>query len=287
MRTWTGAATGAISPTAGYRRGSIRARRPVPRAAAASTSAPSMRRIIALDAATGAVCRDFGVNGTVNLRNRAAQRAVRIAEEYELTSPPAVVNGVIVTGSGMADNNRTNAASGEVRAYDARTGALRWTWDPIPRDSTDPAWRTWRGLMAHTTGAANAWSVIAADSARESGIRADHESEPGLLRRRADGRQPVCELHRRAAGVDRRGRVVIPDRASRPLGLRQRLAAGAGRPSRTMARAWTWCSRRPRPGSCSCWTVTPAFPSSRSRSAPCPRASSAPSTRRRRSRSTR
>jgi quinoprotein glucose dehydrogenase len=73
---------------------------------------------------------------------------------------------MIVTGSSVADNNRTNAASGEVRAYDARTGALRWSWDPIPRDSTDPAWSTWRGPMAHSTGAANAWSVIAADSAR-------------------------------------------------------------------------------------------------------------------------
>jgi quinoprotein glucose dehydrogenase len=122
-------------------------------------------RIIALDATTGAVCRDFGVNGTVNLR-LGLHNAPYYPEEYELTSPPAVVNGVIVAGSGVADNNRINAASGEVRAFDARTGALRWTWDPIPRDSTDPAWKTWRGPMAHATGAANAWSVIAADSAR-------------------------------------------------------------------------------------------------------------------------
>ena len=69
--------------------------------------------------------------------------------EYELTSPPAVIRGLIVTGSAVADNNRTNAASGEVRAYDARTGALRWTWDPVPRDSTDPAWTD----MARTDGA--------------------------------------------------------------------------------------------------------------------------------------
>jgi quinoprotein glucose dehydrogenase len=74
---------------------------------------------------------------------------------------------MIVTGSSVADNNRTNAASGEVRAYDAKTGAIRWTWDPVPRDSTDPQWSTWRGVMAHTTGAANAWSIIAADSARD------------------------------------------------------------------------------------------------------------------------
>ena len=123
-------------------------------------------RIIALDARTGALCREFGDSGTVHLR-RGLRNAPFEAAEYELTSPPAVINGRLVTGSAVADNNRTNAASGEVRAYDARTGALRWSWDPVPRDSADPAWISWRGAMAHTTGAANAWSVIAADSARD------------------------------------------------------------------------------------------------------------------------
>ncbi len=123
-------------------------------------------RIIALDAKSGALCTGFGERGTVNLR-KGLRNAPYYEEEYELTSPPAVINGMIVTGSAIADNGRTNAASGEVRAYDARTGALRWSWDPVPRDPTDPAWDSWRGAMAHTTGAANAWSVIAADSARD------------------------------------------------------------------------------------------------------------------------
>ena len=123
-------------------------------------------RIIALDAKTGAPCRDFGERGTVTLR-RGLHNTPYYTEEYELTSPPAIVNGLVVAGSAVADNNRTNAASGEVRAFDARTGALRWSWDPVPRDSTDPAWSTWRGAMSHGTGAANAWSVIVADSARD------------------------------------------------------------------------------------------------------------------------
>jgi quinoprotein glucose dehydrogenase len=123
-------------------------------------------RIIALDARTGTLCRGFGDAGTVDLR-RGLRNAPFEQQEYSLTSPPAIINGLLVTGSSVADNNRTNAASGEVRAFDARTGALKWTWDPVPRDSTDPAWSSWRGNMAHTTGAANAWSVIAADSARD------------------------------------------------------------------------------------------------------------------------
>lgn len=143
--------------------------------AAARPDAPCRRRIylgtldariVALDAKRGVPCRDFGRDGTVSLRDGLRNTPYETAE-YELTSPPAVIDGLIVTGSAVADNTRTNAASGEVRAYDARTGALRWTWDPVPRDSSDAAWRTWRGPMAHSTGAANAWSVIATDSARD------------------------------------------------------------------------------------------------------------------------
>src|SRR5260370_8042850 len=85
---------------------------------------------------------------------------------YSMTSPPVVVNGLVITGSSVADNSRPNPASGEVRAYDARSGALKWTWDPIPQDPKDPAYDEWAGAMAHKTGAANAWSVLAADPER-------------------------------------------------------------------------------------------------------------------------
>jgi quinoprotein glucose dehydrogenase len=122
-------------------------------------------RIFALDARTGARCTSFGTNGVISLRKGLRNSPFETAE-YQVTSPPAVIGGMIVSGSSIADNNRTNAASGEVRGFDARTGALKWTWDPVPRDSTDKAWSSWTGVMAHTTGAANAWSVIAADSAR-------------------------------------------------------------------------------------------------------------------------
>jgi quinoprotein glucose dehydrogenase len=123
-------------------------------------------RLIALDAHDGAPCRDFGARGTVNLR-KGLHNAPFEESEYEVTSPPAVVGNLVVVGSGVADNNRIAAASGEVRAYDARSGARRWSWDPVPRDSADPAWASWRGPLAHNTGAANAWSVLAADTARD------------------------------------------------------------------------------------------------------------------------
>ena len=123
-------------------------------------------RLIALHAATGALVQEFGQGGTVDLRRGLRNQPFEFAE-YEVTSPPAVINDLLVVGSAVADNNRTDAASGEVRAYDAATGALRWTWDPVPQDRSDPAYPTWEGANAHRTGAANAWSVIAADPQRD------------------------------------------------------------------------------------------------------------------------
>jgi len=73
-------------------------------------------RLIALDAATGSPCGDFGAGGTVGLR-AGLRNQPAFASEYEETSPPTVVDGVVVVGSAVADNNRTDAASGEVRGF--------------------------------------------------------------------------------------------------------------------------------------------------------------------------
>jgi len=123
-------------------------------------------RMFALDMRTGQRINAFGQNGEVSLR-AGLRNAPDWDTEFEVTSPPAIVNDIIVVGSAIADNSRIDAASGEVRAYDARTGALRWTWDPVPRSAADPAYNSWQGPNAHRTGAANAWSVIAADPARD------------------------------------------------------------------------------------------------------------------------
>jgi quinoprotein glucose dehydrogenase len=122
-------------------------------------------RLVALDARNGAPCESFGKGGTVDLiaglRNQQS-----FGDEYEQTSPPAVIGDLIVVGSAIADNSSTVGATGEVRAFDARTGALRWTWNPVPQDPADPAHATWRGPDAHRSGGANTWSIIAADPAR-------------------------------------------------------------------------------------------------------------------------
>jgi quinoprotein glucose dehydrogenase len=123
-------------------------------------------RLFALDAATGASCDGFGVGGAIDLR-QGLRNPPDSRSEYEMTSPPAVINGVVVTGSAVADNGRTTMASGEVRGWDARTGALRWSWDPVPQSPDDEAYDDWRGASARRTGGANAWSVIVSDPARD------------------------------------------------------------------------------------------------------------------------
>ncbi len=110
-------------------------------------------RLIALDAATGTPCEDFGDGGTVDLR-KGLLIAPHWFAAYEETSPPAVVGDLVIVGSAVADNTRADQPSGEVRAYEAKTGKLVWTWEPLLKD-------------ASRVGAANAWSVIAVDAGRK------------------------------------------------------------------------------------------------------------------------
>ena len=117
-------------------------------------------RLIALDANSGNPITYFGKEGTVDLKEG-------IGADLSVTSPPAIIGNLIVIGSSLGDNQRFDYPRGAVRAYDVHSGQLRWTWDPIPQDSTDKAWNTWNGPKAHKAGAANAWSVISADPQRD------------------------------------------------------------------------------------------------------------------------
>jgi quinoprotein glucose dehydrogenase len=123
-------------------------------------------RLITLDARDGKTCEGFGKEGAVDLI-AGLRNPQSYGDEYEQTSPPAVIGDLVVVGSAIADNNSTVGASGEVRGFDVRTGALRWTWHPVPQDAADPAHASWRGPQAHRTGHANTWSVIAADPQRD------------------------------------------------------------------------------------------------------------------------
>ena len=60
--------------------------------------APIDARLFAIDAATGAVCADFGEEGMIDLR-RGLRRPPRSKDEYQTTSPPAILGEVVIIGS--------------------------------------------------------------------------------------------------------------------------------------------------------------------------------------------
>ena len=122
-------------------------------------------RLIALDAGTGRPVAGFGDGGTIDLRRGLRVPPTGFAD-YEVTSPPAIVDDTIVVGSGIADGTSKPHPSGEVRGFDARSGKLTWTWDPVPQDAGAVGAETWGKGSAPHVGGANAWSVIVADPAR-------------------------------------------------------------------------------------------------------------------------
>jgi len=119
-------------------------------------------RLIALDAASGTPCREFGANGAVDLL--AGLSPVHDSWEYNVTSPATVIGDRIVVGSSIADTLRADSPPGDVRAFDVRTGALVWTFHTIPH-AGERGHETWENGTART-GAANVWSTITADPAR-------------------------------------------------------------------------------------------------------------------------
>ena len=121
-------------------------------------------RLLALDALSGSPCTGFGDRGTVRLDLGVGEVQVG---QYGVTSPPVVVGDVVIVGSSMGDNRRVDMERGTVRGYDAVSGALRWSWDPIPRSPSDPAWDEWTADAAEKTGAANAWAPLSADPERD------------------------------------------------------------------------------------------------------------------------
>ena len=119
-------------------------------------------RLLALDAATGTPCDGFGDHGSVDLNPAAGPQRWR--GEYQVTSPPAVVAGLVVVGSAIGDNQRWNAPSGVVRGFDARTGAQRWAFDLAPPGFRRTAENT--SAAGYALGSPNAWAPFAVDEAR-------------------------------------------------------------------------------------------------------------------------
>jgi quinoprotein glucose dehydrogenase len=120
-------------------------------------------RLIALDAANGRPCPTFGDEGVVDLTTGLGEIA---PGEYAVTSPPTLVGDVVAVGALVGDGRRTEHPGGVVRGFDARTGALRWAFDPVP-PGTPALLPGADGTPNFHRGTPNAWAPFAADPARD------------------------------------------------------------------------------------------------------------------------
>jgi len=115
-------------------------------------------RLIALDAATGEPCTDFGDGGQVDVTHGLSEHQ---PYEYAITSPPAILGDTVITGAMVLDNSRVGVPSGVVRAYDVRTGAFRWAWNPVP-----PELEQLNEDGTYRSGTTNVWSLLSLDEQR-------------------------------------------------------------------------------------------------------------------------
>jgi quinoprotein glucose dehydrogenase len=83
-------------------------------------------RLIAVDAATGKSCENFGTHGEVSLLKGLGET---VPGFVAMTSPPVLVKGTVVVNHEVLDGQRRWAPSGAIRGFDADTGAFKWAWD--------------------------------------------------------------------------------------------------------------------------------------------------------------
>jgi quinoprotein glucose dehydrogenase len=122
-------------------------------------------KLIALDAVTGKTFSDFGENGFVDLRKGLRNDADIDKYNVTNTSPGVVYKDLIIVGSSLNENYE--ALSGDIRAYDVRTGKMKWTFHTIPHPG-EFGYDTWSEESYKNIGGSNAWAGLSID--RERGL---------------------------------------------------------------------------------------------------------------------
>jgi quinoprotein glucose dehydrogenase len=117
--------------------------------------------LYALDATTGKVIPSFGENGRIDLRK--GLREPYEAQSVALTTPGSIYKDLIIVGGSNPETHP--APPGDIRAFDVRSGALRWTFHTIPRPG-EFGYDTWPKDAWKDAGAANNWTGMTVDQKR-------------------------------------------------------------------------------------------------------------------------
>src|SRR5262249_20660825 len=121
-------------------------------------------RLIALDAANGRPNPQFGHGGVVDLR--AGLYGTQSEDViYGGTSPPAIYKNLVITGA-VVPEYPSKGPSGQVPAFDVRTGKLVWTFHTIPQPG-EKGHKTWAADAWKDRTGANVWSIISVDAERD------------------------------------------------------------------------------------------------------------------------
>jgi quinoprotein glucose dehydrogenase len=117
-----------------------------------------MNYLYALDPDTGKPIRSFGENGRIDLRKNL--RGDYHLQSIALTTPGTIYKDLIIVGGRMPEDYP--APPGDIRAFDVRTGTLRWTFHTIPHPD-EPGYETWPKGAWEYAGAANNWCGMTVD----------------------------------------------------------------------------------------------------------------------------
>ncbi len=124
----------------------------------------SRYRLIELDAKTGQLVDGFGSHGIVDLSEGLVWAINK--KHYTNTSPPVVYKDLIILGNGVGDRlTYKNDPPGDVRAFNARTGKMVWTFHTIPQRG-EFGNNTWDGGSWQFTGHTNVWAPMSLDETR-------------------------------------------------------------------------------------------------------------------------
>jgi quinoprotein glucose dehydrogenase len=159
---------GASAPRRNSGRGVAFWRSPTPAESSRVLTISPGFQLIALDARTGVPVSSFGDHGSVDLKDGLPRVNELTKTQPGSSSPPVVVGDVIVVGAAFSASGAPAskvAVPGWIRGYDARTGALKWTFHTVPQAGEFGA-QSWQGNSFEYTGNAGAWPPFSADAAR-------------------------------------------------------------------------------------------------------------------------
>ncbi len=114
-----------------------------------------------LDAKTGNILQDFGNSGRVDLRKGFGRDPQKVS--ISASSPGTIYKDMIIMGSVLSED--LPAPPGDIRAYDVRSGDLRWTFRTIPNHG-EFGHETWPANSREYLGGANSWAGLTVDHAR-------------------------------------------------------------------------------------------------------------------------